>query len=61
MATDAAGHIAVPLCWGGLLGGPGHGVASWGGVQPARYVVYLHVLIYAVILIYQVICMMYRH
>ena len=61
MAADVAGHIVVPLCWGGFSGGPGHGVASWGGVRPSRYVYFLHVLIYAVILIYQVICMMYRH
>jgi hypothetical protein len=31
MAADVAGHTAVPLCWGGLPGGPRHGVASWGG------------------------------
>jgi hypothetical protein len=31
MAEDAAGYTPVPLCWGGLPGGPRHGVASWGG------------------------------
>jgi hypothetical protein len=31
MAADVAGHSTVPLCWGGLPGGPGYGVASWGG------------------------------
>jgi hypothetical protein len=46
MVADVAGHTLVPLCWGGLSGGPGHGVASWGGVRPSRYVVYLYVLIY---------------
>jgi hypothetical protein len=46
MAADVAGHTSVPLCWGGLPGGPGHGVAYWGGVQPSRYVVYLYFLIY---------------
>jgi hypothetical protein len=31
MAADAAGYTSVPLCWGGLPGGPRYGVASWGG------------------------------
>jgi hypothetical protein len=31
MAADAAGYAAVPLCWGRLPGGPGDGIASWGG------------------------------
>jgi hypothetical protein len=31
LAADAAGHTSIPLCWGGLPGGPGHGTASWGG------------------------------
>jgi hypothetical protein len=31
MAADAAGYTPVPLCWGGLPGGPGYGTASWGG------------------------------
>jgi hypothetical protein len=61
MAVDVAGHTAVPLCWGGLPGGPGHGVASWGGVRSSRYVVYCMFFIYAVILIYQFIIMMYGH
>jgi hypothetical protein len=30
MVADVAGHTSVPLCWGGLSGGSGHGVASWG-------------------------------
>jgi len=45
MVADAVGHTSVPLCWVGLLGGPRHGVASWGGFRPSRYVVYLYVLI----------------
>jgi hypothetical protein len=31
MAADAAVYTPVPLCWGGLPGGPGYGIASWGG------------------------------
>jgi hypothetical protein len=46
MAADVAGDTSIPLCWGGLPGGPRHGVASWGGVRPSRYVMYLYVLIY---------------
>jgi hypothetical protein len=40
LAADAASDTSVPLCWGGLLGGPRHGVASWGGFRPSRYVDY---------------------
>jgi hypothetical protein len=31
LAADATSHTSIPLCWGGLPGGPGHGIASWGG------------------------------
>ena len=31
LPADATGHTSIPLCWGGLLGGPEHGTASWGG------------------------------
>jgi hypothetical protein len=52
MATDAAGYSAVPLCWGGFSGGPRYGVASWGGVRPQRYVMFLGFVIYVMLLIY---------
>jgi hypothetical protein len=56
MAADVIGYTPVPLCWGGLPGGPEYGTASWGGFLPQRYVVYL-----CMILIYQCICLIYRH
>jgi hypothetical protein len=31
MAADVAGYTSVPLCWGGLPRGPGHGATAMGG------------------------------
>ena len=49
MAADAAVYTSVSLCWGGLPGGLGYGIASWGGLGPQRYVVYLFVVIYDIL------------
>jgi hypothetical protein len=49
MAANAAFYTSIPLCWGGLPEGPRYGISSWGGLRPQRYVFYLFVVIYDIL------------